>query len=204
MLNGSELEGYISEGKLGEVSVTGVDLTLKKVGREQRNTLFIKATGAAGSSEAYDLLNKSPLSNQISKLADWQLGGQLKIRSNLQIPLGSDWRSGKYDVAADIRKGMMVHQGFGLDMTDMTGTLTYDLTNGLAVKNIKGKLWGSPMDASLKTGLEGLRINVKGELDVNTLAERYGWKNNGVISGKTLGHGALIVPSAEHGGVPVS
>ena len=110
-----------------------------------------------------------------------QHSGNLRAAVEVDIPLAIeqlDLDDSSVSVTADVATASLSMPTLDLTFSDLVGSVTYSLSEGLVSDRVAGKIWGQPVSASISTIAHaqdpkaGTRVAITGSADIEDV---YGW-----------------------------
>ncbi|PUA30253.1 MAG: DUF3971 domain-containing protein [Cellvibrio sp. 79] len=112
-----------------------------------------------------------------SSLDSWTMQGDMVARLDLDIPIGtgeSNAKGHRQQVDIDLKSPLFELQNLNLSVTDLSGHISYNSDTGVGSEQLRGLVFGQPLDAQLSTRkLEGFNktlISLGGAVDARQLA----------------------------------
>jgi len=169
----------LEQGSAAGTDIRFADLWMES-GSEELETL-IAIEGSAF--ELNTLFHSEALANSVgNKLGDWQLSGSHKSLVDLQVPLKGG--PPQLQVQSALNRGVFISESQRVAVTDIDGSIQFDLDSGLSADNLKASFLGRTFDVDISSGSSGMDIHVAGRIDSHRLMQWAGVPLSGVISGE--------------------
>ena len=168
----------LEQGSAADTEIGFADLWMES-GSGQLETL-LAVEGSAFDLNA--LFHSEALANSIgNKLGDWQLSGGHKSLVDLQVPLKGG--SPKLTVQSALNRGVFISESQRIAVTDIDGTVNFDLENGLSAEGLAASFLGRIFDVDVSSDQVATDVNIAGRIDSHRLMQWAGIPLSGVISG---------------------
>lgn len=176
LIDDSHVDVHGARGKLLDSEVTDVVVRVRQDDANQLH-LSVDASMEGGAGDGLAVVNNSPLRQQVGdSFADWQLDGELDTHLKLDMNLSDNAEPPQVDLVANF-SGVDVSMGsLNLEVGSVSGRLEYRSDTGFSGDNFRGRMWGKPLEASIRQGREGdgladLDIAVTGPVAADSLRE---------------------------------
>ena len=195
------VDDVAAQGELFQGSIAGVNLQSAEyalLAESETSPLTLKIDGEADGKvdDAMALLSDSPVSAAVSALENWQTAGDVRAQLKLTIPFDAGHQPGIH-VDAAIQNGQLVDPSETLFFDRLKTVLIYDSKTGLFAEDITGRLWGSPVSASLQTQDNLMTLRGKGRIETGGVAKHTNLPVQQVLSGGSQFQATLTVPLNE-------
>lgn len=163
LIDDSSVDVHGARGKLLDSDVTDVVVRVRQDDHNQLH-LAVNAAMTGSAADGLAVVNDSPLREQIGdSFADWQLDGRLDTRLELDMNLSDNSQPPGVDLVADFAAVDVSMGSLNLEVEGVSGQLTYNSETGFHGDDFRGRMWGKPLQATVRQGRDG---DGPGELDV--------------------------------------
>lgn len=133
-------------------------LQVELAGEEHPDRIEIRGELQGPGRDLMQFLNDTPLQDFTGgALRDWRAGGRYTAGLDLKVPLRPG-AAPELVVKGQLNGVALANRKLDIEFTDIRGDLRYTSWRGLAARRLRGKLWGQPMQASVRShsgGIEG-------------------------------------------------
>ena len=169
----------LEQGSAAGTDIGFADLWMESGSGELETLIAIEGSAF----ELNSLFHSEALANSVgNKLGDWQLSGSHKSLVDLQVPLKGG--SPKLQIRSALNRGVFISESQRVAVTDIDGSVQFDLDSGLSADNLKASFLGRTFDVDMSSGSTGTDIQIAGRIDSHKLMQWAGVPLSGVISGE--------------------
>ncbi|WP_444910303.1 YhdP family protein [Microbulbifer sp. TRSA005] len=169
--------------------------------KDKGSRLDVTAQLQGPAADGLRLLRESPLRKQLGNAFDeWLLSGDIRGQLNLTQPLGGASVSPAQRVELQLSRGDLQLQNLRLHAEALAGDVIFDSDTGLEGTELKGQLWGRPINASIRhigdTDARDTQVVVDGSASTESI---YSWSQRPELRWLegTMGYQALITIPAK-------
>lgn len=159
VVDNTRLDAWVTAGTAGGGTLQAGGVTLRMV--NNKPLLRVSADVQAPVADAVAVLLASPVGENLRALAPLNASGAAKIALDLRIPLTKNQKSGHYGVSTTLKHGALDIPATGLRVVDVSGTLQFDLENGLRGQDLSGKLLDGAVTGDITSDSEGMHLAAK-------------------------------------------
>lgn len=140
--------------------------------------LQVKGQIAGLASDGIRVLREGELRKYMgSSLDSWNMQGEMLARLDVDIPIGTGEPKAeghRQQVDIDLKSPLFELQNLNLSVTDLSGHISYNSETGIASQQLRGQVFGQPLEAQLSTqkqdGYNKTLISLGGMVDTRQLA----------------------------------
>ena len=150
VLAGSNAEMAVYAGEFEQLSMTNTQMFLRGAGNDAAVNINSQLAGSLG--DLLNILQTSPLKSRLEKtIGNWKAEGELQDTFlRLHVPLTKgDIKQSQVDFSAVISDSDIEMSNIGLTINDLNGPIAYSSSKGLVSEQLKGRLWGKPINLVL-------------------------------------------------------
>ena len=169
----------LEQGGAAGTDIDFADLWMESGSRELETLIALEGSAF----ELNSLFHSEALSNSVgNKLGDWQLSGSHKSLVDLLVPLNGG--SPHLQVQSALKRGVFISESQRVAVTDIDGSVQFNLDSGLSADNLKASILGRTFDVDIASSAKGTDIQIAGRIDSHRLMQWAGIPLSGVISGE--------------------
>ncbi|WP_020207964.1 YhdP family protein [Gilvimarinus chinensis] len=170
VVDDGDLHGRITAGEVYNSEIAETHITLADNPYDQGKWLQISGKVDGIASDGLRILRQSVLRQFVgSQMDSWYLHGDLIAALDLGIPLEANAKGAYQKLALDIDASMFALDNFNLELSDLSGRISYDSETGLGSDTLTAKLFGSPTNIEIGTLQDG-QMGALTTVDVETSA----------------------------------
>lgn len=182
-LNNTDL--YVAGSRAHMMGIAAHDIAVTLSGANRGDPVIgVEADVEGRVGDALALLQSSPVAPSLTFLEHWEADGEVSGTLDLSLPLQRLTSDGRHRVATHITQGTLRSPVLKLDFEDIDGPLEYDSASGLQSDALTGRLWGHPLQASIRTGSGRTELAMSGPMDMGDLADAW-WPGQDIIAGQS-------------------
>lgn len=190
------VDAELVSAKSGEVAVTRATADYG-LSHPQQPILTIDASLSSDVAAAIELLAASPVRANLGSTAQWQYRGRSNTQLQMEIPLtkpsAGKSNAGNYRITSVIEDANISISGAPIDITDLSGTISYSSERGLYADNLLGNLWQQPLTAKLYRQDSQQRVAIDTQIEPVNLSKFVNFPWTEVVDGTIAVEGLLTV-----------
>lgn len=169
----------LEQGSAAGTEIGFADLWMESGSGELETLLAIEGSAF----DLNSLFHSEALANSVgNKLGDWQLSGSHKSLVDLYVPLKGG--APKLQIQSELNRGVFISETQRVAVTDIDGTVNFNLASGLSAEGLKASFLGRTFDVDISNDSTATDIQIAGRIDSHRLMQWAGIPLSGVISGE--------------------
>ncbi|UTF59676.1 YhdP family protein [Gilvimarinus sp. DA14] len=152
VVDDGDLHGRINVGEIYNSAIVDTHITLSDNPHDDGKWLQLTGKVDGIASDGLRILRQSVLRRYVgSQMDSWYLHGDLLAAVDLGIPLQSGAQGAYQKLTMDVDASMFALDNFNLELSDLSGRISYDSATGLDSEDLTAQLFGSPTHIDIGT-----------------------------------------------------
>ncbi len=187
-LRGSDVSFLATSGKSMGVDLIGSQVDV--LNKAADITIDLEAIGDGP--ELLDFVRNSPLMEQMRFIKpEWALGGSIRLRGRVDVPLKSPVdsdRKAQANLEGELDAVSLELPDLRLSFADLKGEIQFVTPFGLTAESLTGTLWGDDLTLDIQPGSDHLWFKASGHLPYDRALSIAGLADPGFATGRTSYH----------------
>ncbi len=178
LVSDAHIAASVSAAKVFDSKVEHAEVRVNPRAGKAGSLLQVKGQIAGLASDGIRVLREGEMRKYMgSSLDSWSMQGDMVARLDLDIPIGTGEQNAKdhrQQVDVDLKSPLFELQNLNLSVTDLSGHISYNSETGVGSEQLRGQVFGEPLEAQLSTqkqdGFNKTLISLDGAVDARQLA----------------------------------